>query len=273
MVKEDNARLVLPVEGIRNARDLGGIPAADGKRVRPHRLIRCGRLWNMTGNDRVYLRETKLRVVVDLRNEQEIREFPDPPLEGVCYHRVPILPGLRPGITREENGLSPQEKFLQYIDGLGPGGSRELLEGLYPEMAGPEAVEQLRSFFQILLETREGGVLFHCTSGKDRTGICAALILVVLGADENQVFSDYLYTNEQTAREREQLCHTLAQWGATEAQLCQMRILESVDRAYLTAFFREIRHRYGSVADFVAGELGLGPAEQRRLRAQFLEEQ
>lgn len=94
-----------------------------------------------------------------------------------------------------------------------------------------------------------------------------------MGADENQVFSDYLYTNEQTSREREKLCHTLAQWGTTESQLCQMRILESVDRAYLTAIFREIQHRYGSVKEFLSGELGLGPADQRRLRAQFWEEQ
>ena len=273
MKKNESDRRILPLMGIRNCRDLGGIPVAGGKVVRPNCLIRCGRLWDMTGSDRRYLLEqSRLRAVVDLRNDQEIREFPDPALEGVRYCQVSILPGLRPGITREENGLSPQEKYLHYIDGLGPGGSRQLLEGLYPEMADLTAVEQLRLFFQILLEAEEGSVLFHCTSGKDRTGICAALILAVLGADENQIFSDYLYTNEQTAPEREALCQSLRQHGASETQIDQVRTLESVDRAYLIAFFHEIQRKYGSVTLFMENELGIGAYERQCLYTRFLQD-
>ena len=84
-----------------NARDLGGIPAAEGLRVQSGRLIRSGELSRLSPNDERYLRSIGLHTVIDLRTDNERELKSDRQIDGVLYMHLPVIEGLLPGITRE----------------------------------------------------------------------------------------------------------------------------------------------------------------------------
>ena len=150
------------------------------------------------------------------------------------------------------------------------GGARRLLEGLYPRMVSQEScLMAIRRFFQILLEHGEGAVLWHCTSGKDRTGVTAALLLLALGASWETVLEDYLLTNTQTQQQRESLCRGMARRGAAPGLIEEIRTLESVDPVYLETCRRLIEAQYGSMDRFFDQALGLTEEKRVRLREKY----
>lgn len=103
----------IPLEGLHNTRDLGGFETADGRKIRPRRLIRSGQLSGMTEKDKQVLTEDYgLRTDVDFRTGQERTEAPDPRLPGVAYVENPILSDQAIGITREKDSEEDMMKLL-----------------------------------------------------------------------------------------------------------------------------------------------------------------
>lgn len=261
----------LKPEGIGNFRDLGGIPTADGREVAFGRLFRSGKLSGMTAGDRYVLREhLHISCIVDLRNRQETEDFPSPALPGCRSHWVPLIEGPLIGITREEGDDVPFARAKRVAEYISRTGARELLCRIYPQMVSdPHSVARLAVFFRILQEHDDGAVLWHCTSGKDRTGVAAALLLKVLGAKEDVILKEYLATNELTAPGREMLLRALRQEGLPKEWVCQMEILESVDPAYLELCFSEIDRKYGSFSRFVSDGLLLSDNNVQILRGKY----
>lgn len=261
----------LDLENVKNARELGGIPLSGGRTVRKGLLIRAGRLSDLSPRDRIELKERwKLSAVIDLRNSAEIAEHPNQSMPGVTTHRVPIFSGGEIGVTREDHGMDPISLCIRIADKYRGGGARRLLESLYPKMVSQEScLEAVRRFFQILLEHGEGAVLWHCTSGKDRTGVTAALLLLALGASWETVLEDYLLTNTQTRRQREALCRGMARRGAAPELIEEIRTLESVDPVYLETCRRLIEDRYGSMDAFFTEALDLTEEKRLRLREKY----
>ena len=160
----------LPLDGIKNARDVGGMPTDSGAVVRPLRLLRSARLTNATDADRAWLASIGLRTVVDLRQPFEISEWPDA-LGDLAVERVNVAPELD-----NEGAGTFFELYLAWLDDSGA--------------AFADAVHAL---------ARPGALpaLVHCTAGKDRTGVLMALVLDVLGAGEKAIVADYLLSHER----------------------------------------------------------------------------
>ena len=160
----------LPLSGIKNARDLGGIPTDSGAVVRPLRLLRTARLHNATDEDRAWLASIGLRTVVDLRQPFEIRAWPDS-LGDLAVQTVNVAPSL----DSEGTGTF-FELYLAWLDESGP--------------AFADAVRAL---------ARPGALpaLVHCTAGKDRTGVLVAMVLDVLGVGEKAIVADYMLSHER----------------------------------------------------------------------------
>ena len=174
-----NPQRWLPIEGCVNFRDLGGYRNSQGQNVRWRKLFRSDALQDMTPSDAIYAtEELGIRLVVDLRNPDEA----------------------------ERDGRGP-------LPGLGVGYTHHplLLERGFPPFTGGDVVERLSSTYQWLIHNSgprvadavnaiggAGGnaVVFHCSAGKDRTGLLAALILEVLGVDGETIIADYLLTNQ-----------------------------------------------------------------------------
>lgn len=262
----------IQMEGIRNLRSLGGLPVGSGH-VRQGLLLRSARLSDASSGDLLNLRENLgLRCIIDFRNDQEIYAHPDPALPGATYWHVPMFAYGGQGIVREEATADPIQVGITRGEQLRGGGAKLLLTRMYPRMASdPENRKQLRDFFHAILRCQEGAVLWHCTSGKDRTGVASALLLTALGADWDTVMDDYLLTNRQQAPYRAQIRDALEKRGASQEAIQEIMTLESVDSLYLNSFRQTAQDQFGSLECFLRQGLGLSEKDLNQLRDRFTE--
>ena len=254
--------------GAPNARDLGGLPTTDGRTVKRGRLIRSGSLWRLTESDIVSLREMRLRTVVDFRSDREISEKPDLPIPDAEWIHCPILPQLT-GVTREldEDGVPSYFRMAMTI-GMD---AENWMAGLYlPLVESDYSREHYRAFFRLLLQPRDGALLYHCTVGKDRVGVGTMLLLSALGVDRDAIMQDYLLTNVYTARDREKTCAEMLQYTSDPAAQFAMEAFESVRERYLNNAYCSIEEGFGSVEHYLREVLLIGDVERGELRRLYL---
>lgn len=238
-------------EGLPNTRDLGGLPAADGRRVRRGRLLRSGTLYFATAADRRrLLEEYRLRAVVDLRGEDELAEYPDGMelMPAVRYVHADALKGTVAGISQNAEARAQLEAAR--VDDDDPA---RFMEMVYPHiLLGESGIAAYRALLRCVLETTDGAVLWHCHFGRDRCGMGSMLVEAALGVPTEAVEEDYLATNRfnpDPADER------------TDANL---RFI----RAAVAAVTRE----FGGVMGYVREALGVTDADVAELRGRYLED-
>lgn len=175
----------IKLNGVKNIRDLGGIPVKEG-RIKHHKLIRSSSLDELTDNDvNILVNEYKLATIIDLRTDREMQDDPDIEILNVKYLHMPIFSKRVHGITHE-NGRD--ESAGRGID----------LIKLYKGILSGECLDNVTEIIKTIIKFDRSNfsVIFHCTEGKDRTGIITALILLILGADKQTIIEDYLVTNK-----------------------------------------------------------------------------
>lgn len=270
------------LEGAVNARELGGYVTTDGKIVRENLLIRSGELTGMTEEDIRVLTDTyKLRDIIDLRQPDEIEAKPDPAIPGATYINLSVVPV--PEESEEtsdadavkppsEESVAEKEYENPYINlVLSMGDVREGMESVYTNLVTSEhSLEYFRQFFDILLADGEGAVLWHCTSGKDRTGVASALVLSALGVDRQTIVEDFMLTNEYLAEKIDRAVVSAKEETSDVDILEGVRILNGVDRSYIEATFEAIE-QYGPLDSFLEEQLGLTEEKVQALRDKFLE--
>lgn len=264
---EEGGRIVL--EGLPNTRDIGGIPAADGRYVKHARLLRSGALDHATTRDlEVLLDDYHVRTVIDLRTEEERKEHPDPEdgLDGVNFVDAPVLSTSTFGVTRE-GGMMQALKALRTLQ-KDPAG---IMEEVYERMMLDEQSQRgFARFFDDVLATEEGSVLWHCTIGKDRAGLAAALLLHVLGAPREAIEQDYLATNKYVESETQNIMDALSSFGVADKLDKSIHVINSADPRFLKAALGAVEKRYGSLDAFARDELGVTDEKREILRERYL---
>ena len=237
-------------EGLPNTRDLGGLPAADGRRVRRGLLLRSGTLYFATAADRRRLIEDyHLRAVVDLRGDDELAEYPDgiDLMPGVRYVHADALKGTVAGISQDAAARAQLEAARTNDDD-----PASFMEMVYPHiLLGESGIAAYRTLLRCVLETADGAVLWHCHFGRDRCGMGSMLVEAALGVDPGAIEEDYLATNRFNPD------------PADERTDANPRFI----RAAVGALDRE----FGGVMGYVREALGLGEAEVSELRGRYLE--
>ena len=241
----------LDLQGAVNARDLGGLPTADGRVVAPRVLLRSDNLQGLSEKDVSHLLgEVGLRTVIDLRTPAEVEgEGPGPLVAaGVRHVNLNFIPGWDPR-AYDANRVIPHEKrydndmshfYLGYLD-----------------EAGSEVVRGM----QLLIEPEVGTAVVHCAAGKDRTGVLCALALVVAGVPREAIVEDYALTAERIEAIRDRLTNTL-----TYADDMTRRSLDDMRPHALSMWhFLDRLDERGGVEGWLS-EQGFGPAEQAALR-------
>lgn len=259
------------LEGIQNVRDLGGLPLAEGRQVKMGCLLRTGKLSDMTKNDREELcGRYHVTEIVDLRTRMECQQHPDQELAGAVYHWNPIFPEQAMGITREEAAAQdPMERKLIFLRSL-QGRAKETLQKYYPMMVqDPYCIGQLKAFFGLLYSHGEGAFLWHCTMGKDRTGVTAALLLSALGASWETILADYLATNEALRTLHEEQARLIRESTGDEQLAAQAMIVDSVDESFLAAALSVLEQEYGGIDRFLQEKLGVGEKERALLKGKY----
>lgn len=255
----------LPLDKLLNTRGLGGLAAGNDSVIGHHDLIRSGALHEATPQDVEYLTGTMgLKTIIDMRTDLEIAAKPDPAIPGVQWIHVPLLDTWE----YEEIGLRTlTESGLEEMQSQGP----EMMIRLYRKIVGaPEGIRGLKKFFQILLAQRRGSVLWHCTQGKDRTGVAAAILERILGCDAQVVEQDYLQTNPYLHMEEDQ---TVA-WLTKKLHLSSKKagdfsFLFEARPSFLQAAWDVIDGKFGGFDDYVENQLGLDREKQEQLRRMY----
>lgn len=262
--------------GAPNARDLGGIETADGRKLKAGRLIRSGMLGKLEPEDLEYLKRANLKTVVDFRSMQEQIEKPNMKLEGVEYISCPVLDRRTDGITREAPETEDEEAIRtvamarrlkeRFPDGITQ--MRMLYTFLVTE---PHAIEHYRKFFEILLRHEEGALLYHCMLGKDRVGTGTALLLSALGVSREEIIKDYLITAERCAPGTEKLLQNCRKFTDSEEELKLIYELDIVEESYICSALDTVDKKYGGMDKFLRNMMCLDMNKIDRLKELYLE--
>lgn len=258
----------LGLTGAPNARDLGQLQTADGRRVRSGALIRSGELSRLTAEDVRKLSDYGLKTVVDFRTDYEKNEKPDAVVPGVEYVACPILEQMT-GITREQSGNEIPPFFRAAIQAGRDAENR--MSGLYlPLVEGDYSLTHYTQFLQIVLRHSDGALLYHCTAGKDRVGVATMLILSALGVSRETILEDYLLTNTYTAPETAQTVQTAKRYSDDPDLEFAIWAFDSARERYLRNAWASIDRNYGSTETFLEQRLGFGAHETALLREKYL---
>lgn len=244
-MNEPTPTRLLAAEGTHNLRDLGGYALPGGRETRWRRVLRGDGLHRLSPLAATRLVDEGLQLVIDLRGPEELSREPNPfaAHPRVRYENVALFDRLAP------------------IASFGGDAARFDMAARYREAAdlcGPAIARVLR----LIAEAGEGLVLFHCAAGKDRTGIVAALLLLVAGVDRTLVVEDYARTATVAATLLSELRARALRHGQTEAAV--RRFLAS-DPETMHAFIDHLDGQYGGTIAYLRG-IGLGSEEIERLQ-------
>ena len=259
--------------GIDNARQLGGYTGADGRKVRQNVLIRTAGINDISDETAEKLAsEYNVKYVVDFRMGYERDAAPDKEIPGAANEWISVYePDMTDPVLVDmmnkmaEAGDDSFQKSIEYA-------KTGRLKDLYTEILFSESGQKgYAKFFDILLDNRDGAVLWHCTYGKDRTGVAAALILYALGVDEDVIMQDFLLTNEVYKNNIAYLEKELISRGCDEMVIGETQAMAGVKGEYLTAALDAVKEKYGSIQDYIKNQLGVSDEETEQLRNMYLE--
>ena len=221
----------VPLQGVLNARDIGGYRTTDGRVVRTGLVYRTGELNNATDADLATLTARKVRYVDDLRTSYERMLSPDRVPAGATENWDDII-GQAPPQVLASTLFAGADLYRAFI-------------------TAPGANQGFANVLHDIARTPGGVVLFHCSAGKDRTGWMSAVLLTILGVDRRTVDYDYLLSNYYR--------------GAQDSDM-----LNGVAQPPLDAAFDQVDQAYGSFENYVRQGLKLSDGDVAALRAELL---
>ena len=252
--------------GVRNFRDVGGLPTVDGRRVRPGVLFRSGHLAHATERDAAFLTSLGLHTIFDFRNAADKKlEGPDVELPGVRNINLPL--------TDPAHGA----EFWKMVRD----GDLEQLRGLLADGKAENRMilsyrtiikERTAEHSQVLHALAEDSVpaLMHCAAGKDRAGLSIAVTLLALGVEREAIVADYLESNAKHRRYKVRRNGSSPDAYSPEV----MELLSPLFDAraeYLAAAMETVEETWGGVGAYLEKGLRITPAVRERLRDRLLD--
>jgi protein-tyrosine phosphatase len=252
--------------GVRNFRDVGGLPTTDGRRVRHGVLFRSGHLAHATEDDTVFLSSLGLHTIFDFRNAADVRlEGPDVELPGVRHVNLPL-----------SDPADGAEFWKMVRDGD--------LDQLHGILADGKGANRMIASYRMIIKERTGEhsrvlhalaedsvpALMHCAAGKDRAGLSIAVTLLALGVEREAIVADYLESNATHRRYKVHRSNTSASAYSPEV----MELLSPLFDAraeYLAAALEAIEETWGGVDPYLERGLRLAPETRERLRGRLLD--
>ena len=218
-------------EGCFNFRDLGGYRAGDGRSTRWRRLFRSDHLSRLTETDRERMESgLGIATVLDLRDAATASELPQN--VGANVVSLPLF---------DEEGMARMRPRVAEVS------PRTLMRLVRTETTA----EAIAAAFALLAEESSYPLVFHCLTGKDRTGLLAALVLGVLGVSDDDVTRDYAMTEHNMSRTIERL-RRLGRLPAGDSFSAELpREFFETPPSAMRSLLRELRDQYGSVRGYV----------------------
>ncbi|MGI9651509.1 tyrosine-protein phosphatase [Chryseobacterium sp. RLHN22] len=251
----DSLRRVVKMEGAYNFRDTGGYKTIDGREVALGKVFRSDAIDKLSDKDLKTFKDKKIVTVVDFRGIEEAKKAPDRLPQNTNYLLCPA----------GSNNLPTAQDMAKFLK------DKNFLFDMYGEGGLPYFGERYRSLFvQLLTLKPDEALLFHCTGGRDRTGMASALFLKILGVPQDVIENDYVASNYYLAKNptmRGMYSGLSKMSGMTEAEIKQQMELRP---ELIRNFFNAINKKYGSVENFFQIEMGIGPREIAVLKQKYL---
>lgn len=251
----------LPVPSVPNLRDLGGWQTKSGA-VRHGLLFRSTELTNLTDADLPAFQSLGVVTVFDLRTAGERQSQPDRVIPGVNEVIADVFADAMSVAPAQLEQLVSDPKAASKV--LGGGQVVQEFAQAYRQLVTlPSAHAAYATLFTRFLNDDSRPALFHCTTGKDRTGWAAASVLTLLGASADDVMAEYLLTNDQLLPALQGLFDKFQSEGGDPALL---RPVLGVEPEYLTTALKEMTDQFGTIENYFAKALGIDSTGQQRIR-------
>jgi protein-tyrosine phosphatase len=244
----DLSKRHIPLTGATNFRDLGGYMGHEGRPVQWRKIFRSDHLASLDENDLRQLKTLEIGRTFDFRGVTESQSQP--------YQW--------PGIQRHSLSIEPtvvQRLQAQHLSGkpLSAADALDAMQTTYRDFVKSDSHRFAELFDHML--TKPEPLLFHCTAGKDRTGLAAALILSALGVSEKDIWQDYLLTNQLYKRNST---------GASNLSPDVLKIVWEVQASFLQSSLDVIQQDHGGMHNYLSQQLKLSPAALDKLRTTYL---
>ena len=255
----------LGMVSVPNLRDAGGYKTGDGKTVAAGLVYRSNQLSGISPGDMEKLANLKLKNAFDLRTAEEREKRPEELPPGVNYVVLDVLS------DSPQAGPAQLEKLMQDPKGanaaLGGGKVEAGFQKSYREFVSlPSAKREFRKLFLALGDKEQLPALFHCTTGKDRTGWAAAF-LTLMGVPQETVVEDYLRSNDYILPAYQKAIDAFVAGGG-DPEI--PKAVLGVKKEYLDAAFDEMQTKYGSIEKYFSEGLDIDAAQQKALRDLYL---
>jgi protein-tyrosine phosphatase len=252
--------------GVRNFRDVGGLPTVDGRRVRHGVLFRSGHLAHATDEDAAFLSGLGLHTIFDFRNAADQRlEGPDVELPGVRNVNLPLSD---PAHGAEFWKMVRDGEIDQLRAILGDGKAADRMIASYRTIVKERTAEQARVLHALAEDSLPA--LLHCAAGKDRAGLSVAVTLLAVGVERDAILGDYLESNARHRRYK--VRRSSASGEAYSPEIMELLSpLFDARAEYLAAAFETVEETWGGVDAYLEQGLGLSPETRERLRERLLD--
>ncbi|MFY0254098.1 tyrosine-protein phosphatase [Chitinophaga sp. 30R24] len=247
----DSTQRVVRMQGTVNFRDVGGYKTTDGRSVVWGKVFRSADVSRLTEQDLSVLEQKHIHTVIDFRGVKEAAVAPDHLLPHTDYQLCPAgsdsLPGMAQMVDMIKSGGNWLDQFY---------GNTTYLSARYKPL-----------FQKLLVLPANESLMYHCTGGRDRTGMATALFLYVLGVPQSVIEADFTASNVYLLPMNNQMYSGLQKGtGLDEATIRKAMELKP---ELLHSLFNAIKNRYGTVDNFFEKELGIGAKERALLKEKY----
>ena len=263
----------VPLEGLVNFRDLGGIKTTDGKTVKWGMLYRTANLGGQTDgaakvptvigaatpNDIAYIQDLGLKTIIDLRTDEDRQEYPETTWEGIDVVNIDVW-------GKDGNKLAMAYASPEIIKALGnhdyaPENVKAMITCYYKYFVKGDAPKAAAKAFMDFMVSNNNPVVWHCTAGKDRTGLTAAILLYALGVPEDAIQQEFLLTNDAYVK----------LFPGVPIDMVEAYYGVDGSGSYLDTTFSIMKADYGSIDNYLTIVCGLTPENKAALKAKYLQ--
>lgn len=245
----------MEIETSPNFRSLSGVQNKEGKKIKEGIIYRSGNFSKLSSNDVAKFNAMNINTIVDFRNDGEIQKDPDfiPAGQKIVTKRAVIG-----SINEKEMG-----GFMKIL--MSPKFSETALDSLMISASDgfTSHIQDFKPFFEEIAKN-ESVVLFHCSAGKDRTGLASALFLHILDVSEDEIMKDYLRSNEALAKTD---LSKYKSYGIPEERMAK---LMGVKPIYLETSWNNIIKKYGSIDEMLEKEFAITEKVKKQIQEKYL---
>ena len=264
---------MISFEKVINARELGGVLTADGRRVKDGVLFRSAHLADITDRDIEGIHNLGIRKIIDFRSKNETDKMPDRDIAGVNHVQIEVLSlngHLFKGMSKAfENADSFDTGMSSFVMSEA---AKMLCDGFYVSFVDdPDSQAAYAEFMREVLDADGAPILWHCTQGKDRTGLGAAFILAALGADRKTIVDEFALTNIAYEEDIRRIKGLVKDMGGAEAEFNCVDTLVGVSVPSFEEALDWIDANYGGMSDYLANQLKLTQEGIGLLRKYYLD--